>query len=103
MTEKGEVTPHVGVWIETENYTLTTIMQNVTPHVGVWIETSEEEAQKVIDAVTPHVGVWIETRKRLARNERTTLSHLMQVCGLKPYTLQKQQKSKRHTSCRCVD
>ena len=34
-----DVTPHVGVWIETYlfNYLINYLV--VTPHVGVWIET----------------------------------------------------------------
>ena len=35
------VTPHVGVWIETENYEQMLQQEYVTPHVGVWIETSQ--------------------------------------------------------------
>ena len=34
-----QVTPHVGVWIETKKETMRPITGNVTPHVGVWIET----------------------------------------------------------------
>ena len=33
----------------------------VTPHVGVWIETQSLATYCSILAVTPHVGVWIET------------------------------------------
>ena len=35
----------------------------VTPHVGVWIETDIEEVSVDGQAVTPHVGVWIETQQ----------------------------------------
>ena len=34
-----QVTPHVGVWIETLGYAFYDENKNVTPHVGVWIET----------------------------------------------------------------
>jgi len=34
-----EVTPYVGVWIETYEVDPITIGQFVTPYVGVWIET----------------------------------------------------------------
>ena len=34
----------------------------VTPHVGVWIETGKEIREDENGFVTPHVGVWIETR-----------------------------------------
>ena len=33
------VTPHVGVWIETQNMKINQMNNEVTPHVGVWIET----------------------------------------------------------------
>ena len=33
----------------------------VTPFVGVWIETYEERLQMQQQEVTPFVGVWIET------------------------------------------
>ena len=34
----------------------------VTPFVGVWIETLEISEGKLTRQVTPFVGVWIETR-----------------------------------------
>ena len=34
-----EVTPYVGVWIETAMYKLIIAKIGVTPYVGVWIET----------------------------------------------------------------
>ena len=34
-----EVTPFVGVWIETFFFGLTVLPRAVTPFVGVWIET----------------------------------------------------------------
>ena len=34
---------------------------DVTPYVGVWIETKSEQKQLHKDKVTPYVGVWIET------------------------------------------
>ena len=33
------VTPHAGVWIETESTFTSTKVVLVTPHAGVWIET----------------------------------------------------------------
>ena len=33
----------------------------VTPHTGVWIETDEVRPLMKIGIVTPHTGVWIET------------------------------------------
>ena len=37
--EDEEVTPHVGVWIETWYRLKVGFARMVTPHVGVWIET----------------------------------------------------------------
>ena len=34
---------------------------DVTPHVGVWIETNYNIQDYNQESVTPHVGVWIET------------------------------------------
>ena len=34
---------------------------SVTPHVGVWIETQIVSTSEMAYRVTPHVGVWIET------------------------------------------
>ena len=36
-------------------------MLNVTPYVGVWIETIQSSCCLVLPIVTPYVGVWIET------------------------------------------
>ena len=36
-------------------------MADVTPFVGVWIETNDFKDVFVCDGVTPFVGVWIET------------------------------------------
>ena len=58
------VTPHVGVWIETDMRTKEVPRDSVTPHVGVWIETSLSQLVTHAWAVTPHVGVWIETDNR---------------------------------------
>ena len=49
---------------------------NVTPHVGVWIETQENRTTVIRSVVTPHVGVWIETRRDLG-NLEDAWSHLM--------------------------
>ena len=37
---------------------------DVTPFVGVWIETKRMNAPKKVKGVTPFVGVWIETLTR---------------------------------------
>ena len=77
------VTPHAGVWIETDCKQMNGCRCRVTPHAGVWIETwnasiefegvtslpmrecglklkpGSFHRQKLV--VTPHAGVWIET------------------------------------------
>ena len=82
MDEAMEVTPCVGVWIETLMKAKQLPNHIVTPCVGVWIETGgaaasaapprhtlrgcvdwNEQVQGTVpyDRVTPCVGVWIET------------------------------------------
>ena len=78
-----EVTPCVGVWIETmKNPVIRATTQShpawvcglkpicqlsvanataVTPCVGVWIETRQRVRRQQYPIVTPCVGVWIET------------------------------------------
>ena len=34
---------------------------DVTPYVGVWIETFPKQCESALILVTPYVGVWIET------------------------------------------
>ena len=50
--------------------------QYVTPHVGVWIETDMRTKEVPRDSVTPHVGVWIETQSGILKRTRL-MSHLM--------------------------
>ena len=52
---------------------------NVTPFVGVWIETLEISAKKQMHQVTPFVGVWIETPLE-EKNLRATYSHTLRGC-----------------------
>ena len=78
-----EVTPCVGVWIETSMHRFLQLHLLVTPCVGVWIETYNARIVKILHEshpawvcglkqpvpqtshsnllVTPCVGVWIET------------------------------------------
>ncbi len=70
------VTPHVGVWIETQMQDVLGDEDAVTPHVGVWIETNVKDQMGRPYSVTPHVGVWIET-PRSARTIQQPMSHLM--------------------------
>ena len=55
----------------------------VTPFVGVWIETVVNSCDFCHNFVTPFVGVWIETLKRCNDCIRRP-SHPSWVCGLKP-------------------
>ena len=54
----------------------------VTPFVGVWIETSSQQERGEEAAVTPFVGVWIET-VRIIISYYSMTSHPSWVCGLK--------------------
>ena len=60
--DNREVTPCVGVWIETIPLGDILSHYGVTPCVGVWIETRNSVAILAHHKVTPCVGVWIETR-----------------------------------------
>ena len=55
---------------------------DVTPCVGVWIETYFGQSIATPTDVTPCVGVWIETNKYRVLC-RMTVSHPAWVCGLK--------------------
>ena len=62
INEQINVTPFVGVWIETLAQPSSNVISSVTPFVGVWIETRNKQLLDEADkAVTPFVGVWIET------------------------------------------
>ena len=58
-------------------------LRQVTPFVGVWIETRRLPVHCTHHWVTPFVGVWIETPLMWRRCE-TASSHPSWVCGLKP-------------------
>ena len=74
-----EVTPFVGVWIETSGAYKKITICLVTPFVGVWIETVDADIQSIERNVTPFVGVWIETRSRVLSLLLTT-SHTLRGC-----------------------
>ena len=59
--EVFDVTPCMGVWIETLARERTKNRLNVTPCMGVWIETSLPPTRGSDPEVTPCMGVWIET------------------------------------------
>ena len=97
-----EVTPCVGVWIETLARTIRTRWQPVTPCVGVWIETSSLSQMTSDEYVTPCVGVWIETAL-LDQSKEYQESHPAWVCGLKPTFRWWSWLVRCHTLRGCVD
>ena len=58
-------------------------LPNVTPFVGVWIETAIRGIYNWMQRVTPFVGVWIETVCYLSSFRAYRGSHPSWVCGLK--------------------
>ena len=79
----AQVTPCVGVWIETYERTIPLMVTKVTPCVGVWIETP---GAGIIESVEPSHPAWVCGLK-LASTEQLTskvTSHPAWVCGLKP-------------------
>ena len=48
----AEVTPYVGVWIETPELLKAVDHCQVTPYVGVWIETSDVDVEYFINSHT---------------------------------------------------
>ena len=58
---------------------------NVTPYVGVWIETQRIHRHESRSKVTPYVGVWIETPVH-QYGYWIGQSHPTWVCGLKQRT-----------------
>ena len=96
-----EVTPFVGVWIETYQQQWCNMLSGVTPFVGVWIETRVVRDDWAERSVTPFVGVWIETI--LPVNSQTSgRSHPSWVCGLKPsFLMLLSQHLRSHPSWVC--
>jgi len=105
-TSGSQVTPCVGVWIETVNSAHVVYPYLVTPCVGVWIETmiaSTNTGKAAMSHpawvcglklpiqvrlllpknVTPCVGVWIETKSGHTITYDCGASHPAWVCGLK--------------------
>ena len=59
------VAPHVGAWIEIDQYSASIWAVNVAPHVGAWIEIYLPLLLRYICFVAPHVGAWIEIEVKL--------------------------------------
>ena len=83
LRKAADVTPYVGVWIETHIADYLTGNMLVTPYVGVWIETEPHQCFPHNYRVTPYVGVWIETALFELWSYKIILSLLMWECGLK--------------------
>ena len=75
---------------------------DVTPFVGVWIETDSELSIAAAKKVTPFVGVWIETSE-LCIGVQTVRSHPSWVCGLKRKAAKRLLSCTSHTLRGCVD
>ena len=104
-----DVTPFVGVWIETRppphlredkeshpswvcGLKLDIVYPSeevvyVPPFVGVWIETLPLLDSQGAYTVTPFVGVWIETAVKSFLISSHIASHPSWVCGLKQFLI----------------
>ena len=137
----------MGVWIETRVGTSMDLELEVTPCVGVWIETGNTMSRRIADRlshpawvcglkltysfglnfdwlshpawvcglkrklvqrfallqkVTPCVGVWIETTRYHGISKKM-MSHPAWVCGLKPLSDRGITGRRSHTLRGCVD
>ena len=52
---------------------------NVTPYVGVWIETTITSSFAASTIVTPYVGVWIETMEASSYT-KAIMCHTLRGC-----------------------
>ena len=78
-------------------------ISNVTPCVGVWIETTLAFFNSSTNIVTPCVGVWIETKSKDS-DFIDIMSHPAWVCGLKQWLGKKLYLTgNSHTLRGCVD
>ena len=76
---------------------------NVTPYVGVWIETSHSTSEEVRTGVTPYVGVWIETS---TRHKRYLGRYCHSLCGSVDWNMTYSmpcQQTQSHSLCGSVD
>ena len=78
------------------------VLEEVTPCMGVWIETTKRALRDDLECVTPCMGVWIETPLNRA-GEHSQRSHPVWVCGLKPAEKQVGLANVSHTLYGCVD
>ena len=59
------------------------IVYQVAPFTGAWIETFVRVDMSHVVEVAPFTGAWIETNNVILRIVQPTLSHPLQVRGLK--------------------
>ena len=78
-----QVTPFVGVWIETQIAKVTPHPFGVTPFVGVWIETSMWTMAMTTTCRHTLRGCVDWNNKMLQDNPHAPRSHPSWVCGLK--------------------
>ena len=74
-----EVTPCMGVWIETSRTRFSCCPSPVTPCMGVWIETLIRSRYVGVLTVTPCMGVWIETLRR-EKGKLMSFCHTLYGC-----------------------
>ena len=97
-----QVTPHVGVWIETVDYSgIAQGLGHTSCRCVDWNLTVN--VRRYTRLVTPHVGVWIETS--VASNKgQANAGHTS--CRCVDWNFAKVKRTFHfwsHTSCRCVD
>ena len=97
-----DVTPYVGVWIETESW----IRGRTTARSLLMWECGLKRVEPVYQlnatGVTPYVGVWIETPEALEKVSNE-LSLLMWECGLKHPSFTVLLVFRGHSLCGSVD
>ena len=74
-----QVTPFVGVWIETISKSLAFLWTTVTPFVGVWIETAEWVVFKQIDASHTLRGC-VDWNNAVLQPKNIFASHTLRGC-----------------------
>ena len=97
------VAPHVGAWIETNNYCTFAPKNKVAPHVGAWIETSLNLSMSSCMSVAPHVGAWIETSASGFTSTSLLTSLPMWERGLKHNPLACESRRDCRSPCGSVD
>ena len=98
-----QVTPCVGVWIETAGAWSYQSMKVSHPAWVCGLKLLASNAGDQPNTVTPCVGVWIETSRYDTDFIESGESHPAWVCGLKLSLLNMHRQCWRHTLRGCVD